>query len=305
MGCDGGTIPKRDELVRTRKKPEQKDKASELYCKWRLCSSTQEPLRSPIVACELGRLFNKESVLEILLDKSKAPDCARHLRNMKDVKEIVLTQNPSFQKSANKGDAYDDVQSAEFNCPVLGVEMNGKFRFCFIWTCGCVMSERALREIKTSVCHNVKAFTTISEKFLIDLTDINLFRQCQKSFEEDDIIVLNPSEEDLPLLDTNMEARRLANKNKSKALKRVAGATEKNDKGKKLKTGLSKDSSKIAQKLLTLEGPDSNSLMKKPSKVSIAEDPNASEVFKSLFTTCEKALNQTKGHWVTYNPHWN
>ena len=224
---------------------------------------------------------------------------------MKDVKEIVLTQNPSFQKSANKGDAYDDVQSAEFNCPVLGVEMNGKFRFCFIWTCGCVMSERALREIKTSVCHNVKAFTTISEKFLIDLTDINLFRQCQKSFEEDDIIVLNPSEEDLPLLDTNMEARRLANKNKSKALKRVAGATEKNDKGKKLKTGLSKDSSKIAQKLLTLEGPDSNSLMKKPSKVSIAEDPNASEVFKSLFTTCEKALNQTKGHWVTYNPHWN
>jgi len=201
---------------------------------------------------------------------------------MKDVKEIVLTQNPSFQKSANKGDAYDDVQSAEFNCPVLGVEMNGKFRFCFIWTCGCVMSERALREIKTSVCHN-----------------------CQKSFEEDDIIVLNPSEEDLPLLDTNMEARRLANKNKSKALKRVAGATEKNDKGKKLKTGLSKDSSKIAQKLLTLEGPDSNSLMKKPSKVSIAEDPNASEVFKSLFTTCEKALNQTKGHWVTYNPHWN
>merc|ERR1712071_375327 len=61
----------------------------------------------------------------------------------------------------------------------------------------------------------------------------------------------------------------------------------------------------LAQKLLTLEGPDSNRLMKKPSKVSIAEDPNASEVFKSLFTTCEKALNQTKGHWVTYNPHWN
>ena len=23
MGCDGGTIPKRDELVRTKKKPEQ------------------------------------------------------------------------------------------------------------------------------------------------------------------------------------------------------------------------------------------------------------------------------------------
>ena len=27
MGCDGGTIPKRDELVRTKKKPEQVDLA--------------------------------------------------------------------------------------------------------------------------------------------------------------------------------------------------------------------------------------------------------------------------------------
>jgi len=224
MGCDGGTIPKRDELVRTKKKPEQKDKASELYCKWRLCASTQEPLRAPIVACEFGLLFNKESVLEALLDKSKAPECAKHIRNMKDVKEIVLTPSPSFQKSANKGDAYDDQQSAEFICPVLGVEMNGKFRFCFIWTCGCVMSERALREIKTSICH-----------------------KCQKPFKEEDIIILNPSEADEPTMRSNMEARRLANKGKSKAQKREAGETDKKtEKGKKLKTEPAKDS-KIAE----------------------------------------------------------
>jgi hypothetical protein len=29
MGCDGGTIPKRDELVRTKKKPEQVLKLTE------------------------------------------------------------------------------------------------------------------------------------------------------------------------------------------------------------------------------------------------------------------------------------
>ena len=33
MGCDGGTIPTRDELVRLKKKPEQKDKNSELIAK--------------------------------------------------------------------------------------------------------------------------------------------------------------------------------------------------------------------------------------------------------------------------------
>jgi len=284
MGCDGGTIPKRDELVRTKKKPEQKDKASELYCKWRLCAATQEPLRSPIVACEFGRLFNKESVLEALLDKSKAPECAKHIRNMKDIKEIVLTLNPSFKKSDTKGDAYDDQQSAEYICPVLGVEMNGKFRFCFIWTCGCVMSERALREIKTTICH-----------------------KCQKPIKEEDIITLNPTEEDEETLKSNMEVRRLANKSKSKALKREAGETEKKaDKGKKLKTEATKDSSKIAEKLLKLESSTMSTmtLNKKPA-ISVAEDPKASEVFKSLFTTHAKAKNQTKGHWVTYNPFYN
>lgn len=28
-------------------------------------------------------------------------------------------------------------------------------RFCFVWSCGCVMSERALKEIKSETCHKV------------------------------------------------------------------------------------------------------------------------------------------------------
>nr|CAG4641902.1 EOG090X0ACT [Eurycercus lamellatus] len=281
MGCDGGTIPKRDELVKTRKKPEQKDKDSELYCKWRLCASTQEPLRAPIVACELGRLFNRESVLEILLDKARAPDCGRHLRNLKDVKSLVLTPNPSFQKYANKGDAYDDLQAAEFICPVLGVEMNGKFKFCFIWTCGCVMSERSLKEIKTTVCH-----------------------KCQQPFKEEDVIVMNPSEEELAIMEANMDSRRSAAKGKGKALKRQAAGEEAKGemKGKKLKAEQNGSSSKIAQKLMKLEDP---AMAKVKASYSVSKDPNASEVFKSLFTTHNKAINQTKGHWVTYNPFYN
>jgi hypothetical protein len=41
---------------------------------------------------------------------------------------------------------------------------------------------------------------------------------------------------------------------------------------------------------------------KKPK--TIQEDPNASDVFKSLFNTCDKAKNQTKAHWVTFNPQY-
>ena len=37
---------------------------------------------------------------------------------------------------------------------------------------------------------------------------------------------------------------------------------------------------------------------------SIQDDPNASEVFKSLFNSCPKAKNQQKAHWVTFNPQY-
>jgi hypothetical protein len=38
---------------------------------------------------------------------------------------------------------------------------------------------------------------------------------------------------------------------------------------------------------------------------SVANDPKATDVFKSLFTTHQKAQQQTKAHWITYNPFYN
>ena len=41
-----------------------------------------------------------------------------------------------------------------------------------------------------------------------------------------------------------------------------------------------------------------------PTGSSIQKDPKASTAYKSLFTSCNKAKNQQKGHWVTSNPYW-
>jgi len=134
-----------------------------------------------------------------------------------------------------------------------------------------------------------------------------LLFQCQQPFKEEDVITLNPSEEELELLVTHMETRRLAVKSKGKALKRDANGSEANNKGvvtkkPKMAEQSSGTNSKIAQKLLKLEDPE---MAKIQSGYSVAKDPNASEVYKSLFTTHKKAVNQTKGHWVTYNPFYN
>lgn len=108
---------------------------------------SQEPLQKPVVACELGRLYNKDAVIEALLDKSKATDVVSHLRSLKDVKDLKLTENPAWKEDEAVANGESDEQKAKWICPVVGQEMNGQFRFVFIWTCGCVFSERALKEI--------------------------------------------------------------------------------------------------------------------------------------------------------------
>lgn len=44
---------------------------------------------------------------------------------------------------------------------------------------------------------------------------------------------------------------------------------------------------------------------KTKSEYSVAKDPSASTVYKSLFTSSSKAQNQMKAHWITYNPFYN
>ncbi|KAF6284814.1 replication termination factor 2 [Rhinolophus ferrumequinum] len=191
MGCDGGTIPKRHELVKGPKKVEKVDKDAELVAQWNYCALSQEILRRPIVACELGRLYNKDAVIEFLLDKSSGKalgKAASHIKSIKNVTELRLSDNPAWEgdKGNTKGDKHDDLQRARFICPVVGLEMNGRHRFCFLRCCGCVFSERALKEIKAEVCHT-----------------------CGAAFQDDDVIVLNGTKEDVEMLKSRMEERRL------------------------------------------------------------------------------------------------
>ncbi|KAF4802466.1 hypothetical protein TURU_025215 [Turdus rufiventris] len=140
--------------------PREVDKVAELVARWFYCALSQEKLRRPIVACELGRLYNKDAIIEYLLDKSpdKTPmESASHVKSIKNVTELQLVDNPAWcgDKESIKGDKYDDLQCARFICPVVGLEMNGRHRFCFLRNCGCVFSERALKEIKAEVCHKI------------------------------------------------------------------------------------------------------------------------------------------------------
>ncbi|KRT80941.1 hypothetical protein AMK59_5695 [Oryctes borbonicus] len=203
MGCDGGTIPRRDELVKVKKKPEAKDKDSELSFQWKHCCITQQALKAPIVTCGLGRLYNKEALIEALINRDILPESAHHIKNLKDVKTLNLTPNPAYTVTERREGELEN-QTAPYICPVIGLEMSGKFRFVALWSCGCVFSERALKEINTNTCH-----------------------KCQKQFIGDDVVILNGNEEDLVLMRIRMEKRKLEmKKNKVKKLKVKQEETE-------------------------------------------------------------------------------
>ncbi|XP_011195024.2 replication termination factor 2 [Zeugodacus cucurbitae] len=319
MGCDGGTIPRRDELVRTAKKPEQKDKDAEREFRWLHCALTQERLQEPIVMCGFGRLYSKQSIIEQLLEKDKKAESIKHIRSLKDIKTLKLTPNPSFTEE-DKTEGLLDTRHAPYICKLIGLEMSGKFRFVGLWSCGCVISERAIKQIK----RNDSGGSTCP--------------LCLEPFSVEDVVVLNGSEEDMELMQAKMEIRYVKRKagKKDKKDQKVSD-TKKSEKFSKSDGEERKQNSKIAEKLEKREKEDDNTpstsksstiasskqnahlkrsvaaedaledpeLKRLKNNYSVAKDPKASDVYKSLFTTHKSEKEQSRAHWVTYNPFYN
>jgi len=297
MGCDGGTIPKRDELVRTKKKKEKCAKEITNAAKWNHCHVSQQPLEKPIVADLLGYLYKKECLIEYLLDKSKYEKGPDHVKSLKDVKVLDLVPNPSYGTTKQENtDEFCSMNKSKWICSVTGLEMNGAFKFYFLFNCGCVFSERAFKTIQSANSKCIK---------------------CEKSFGENDLIVINPNEEDYELNKQKQKQRKeaIAKAKLEKASKptptEVTGASASALTIKDEPTTSKKESTNKKRSIDSVGGlgslasgskvhaSDSN---KKPK--TIQEDPSASDVYKSLFTTSAKAKNQQKAHWVTFNPQY-
>uniref|UniRef100_A0A914X887 Replication termination factor 2 n=1 Tax=Plectus sambesii TaxID=2011161 RepID=A0A914X887_9BILA len=290
MGADGGTIPKRCELVKSKKRVERIERDLENVTKWRMCQMTQEPLRLPIVSCPLGRLFNKETLIEALITKTLGDnDNTKHIKSIKDVKELKLAPNPAFDRNfrVDKGDAKTDYNISPFICPIVGLEMNGNHRFVLNWECGCVVSEKAVKELQTTACCN-----------------------CGKKCDKDvmDMVVLNGTDEEVDMYRMRLEERRAAEKTAKSAKKAAKVAQVANDAVPSSSSAASAVSSGVKSTApKSHKAPAVGDKRKLGAGVtadsqSIQDDPKASKTYKSLFTTCEVAKNKPAGHWVTYNP---
>lgn len=316
MGCDGGSIPRREEMVKLKKKQQKAEKDVELMAKWRHCALSGEELRFPIVACDLGRMYNKEALLLALLDKANIPELVKHIRSLKDIVELNLTPNPGY-KPSDKADVYNDVQAAKYVCPTSNLEMSGRYRFAFLRGCGCVFAEKALKEVPDETC-----------------------AKCGKPFTPDDITILYGTDEDVQRQTERMEQRRQQDKMAKRKRQATVAPTvdlppetssgpstelgSEPAKSKPKHAGGNKQQSKLSSKAAASQlaanakqSASSSSVLNTASVVShvalkateelkyktVADDPGARDAYKSLFLSGAKDEPKNKAHWVTYFPY--
>jgi len=226
MGNDGGSIPDRRDLVRTKAKAEQADKANQQRARWFFCALSKKKLQEPIVACALGKLYNKDAILEYLLDRGAygdGEDICGHIRSLKDLKTLKLTLNSLKAPPVDASSNY-----APFVCPLNLKEMNGSQPFVYIWTCGCVFSQAGLKAVSSTPPPQQESEKSDGESKVTGDSgkQLDVCPQCATKYDKsEDVLLLNPPPEEESKMRAAMERRRAAEPPKTKGKKRKNAAT--------------------------------------------------------------------------------
>ncbi|OAA52984.1 DUF602 domain-containing protein [Cordyceps fumosorosea ARSEF 2679] len=202
MGNDGGSIPKRRELV---KNAARMPTVSELKATileslghaWSHCTLSDAPLdMETAVSDASGRLYNYEAVLKYLMPDEESTDSDVPLTNIRSLRDIVRL------KFLHRG--------GKWICPVSLKEMGPATRSVYIVPCGHAFAEVAVTEIKEDLCP-----------------------ECSEPFERKNVITILPTtDKDIERLVERMEE--LRSKGLSHSLKKDKSEKKKKRKGETL-----------------------------------------------------------------------
>ncbi|PTB44591.1 uncharacterized protein TrAFT101_003141 [Trichoderma asperellum] len=210
MGNDGGSIPKRRELVKNAARAptisELKATALEsLAHAWAHCALSDAPIDLEAVVSDWrGRLYNYEAILQGLMpsdDPNEVTPAALGIRSLRDVAKL------KFSKMGDK-----------WACPISMKEMGPTTKSVYLVPCGHVFAEVAITEIKEEACP-----------------------ECGEAFTQENVIAILPTaEKDLDRLQKRIEdlqanglSHTLKKGKSEKKKKRKAGEAEEEANGEK------------------------------------------------------------------------
>lgn len=210
MGNDGGSIPKRHELVKNaaRAKTTSELKATTLEAlahAWSHCALSGEPLDiDTLVSDWRGRLYNYEAILNGLMPSDEPVDvtpASLGVKSLRDVAKLKVSKN---------GD--------KLVCPISMKELGPSVKSVYLVPCGHVFADVAMKEIQEKTCP-----------------------ECGTEFEQENIItLLAASKEDVERLEKRMD--KLKGEGLTHTLKK-----DKTEKKKKRKGDDVKEEEKVAK----------------------------------------------------------
>jgi hypothetical protein len=177
MGNDGGSIPKRRELVKEAAKALTTAQIKEAQTEqqeyaWSTDPLTRKPLARPVVSDAAGILYNKDSIIEFLLkddgDAEKAEmkkiggvkdselgTFGDRVKGLKDVVEVKFEIEEKKQQQQGVGETSTNDMGEKWKCPITGERLGVGSKAVYIVPCGHAFAGSVIKEIAEKACLTV------------------------------------------------------------------------------------------------------------------------------------------------------
>ena len=156
MGNDGGSIPTRRELVKeaarnptTSELKESRQEQQQHH--WTTDPISQKPLARPVVSDSNGKLYNKDTILEYLVEGARKDDAeaatAGAITGLKDIVEVKFEIDADASAKTNGSGAQEI-----WKCPVTGDKLGPGSKAVYLVPCGHAFSGAAIKEVSGERC---------------------------------------------------------------------------------------------------------------------------------------------------------
>ncbi|KAK5107791.1 hypothetical protein LTR62_000659 [Meristemomyces frigidus] len=152
MGNDGGSIPTRRELVKEAARSltiselkETRQEKQEYH--WTTDPISNTPLVQPVVSDCSGKLYNKDTILEYLVEGSRKEDAERitrgAIKSLKDVVEVKFEVGSSGEQTSAR---------ENWVCTITGDKLGPGSKAVYLVPCGHAFSGAAIKEVSGEKC---------------------------------------------------------------------------------------------------------------------------------------------------------
>jgi hypothetical protein len=153
MGCEGGSIAGRQDVVKVKAKAVvETDPRQAQRERLSTCALTHHPLQSPCVIDQLGALYNKDAIIQHLLSSRPQQPTAATAASASSSRALPHIQRLRDVVEAKMSFATQSAGDRLLVCPVAGAGGTGHHRFVCMRCCGVVLSEQAMREVGKERC---------------------------------------------------------------------------------------------------------------------------------------------------------